>query len=128
MTSINAVKASVETEITKGLQKAADSPNIPMGNAAVNAASDIVAKKVNPIINHLTNNEPWYQSRVTWGSIVAIAAPIIAPLISRIVGATVTIDASEQAAIAEWLALVGSAAGGLFALYGRWKATKPLGS
>lgn len=78
----------------------------------------IVEQEVAPVIEHLTNNEPWYQSRVTLGAIASIASGL-----AGIVGWQ--IGAEDITTI---LVSVGPIVGGALALYGRWKARKPLGA
>jgi len=79
-----------------------------------------VVKAITPVVEHLTNNEPWYRSRVTWGAVASIVLPLLG-----IAGVTSDVISSEEF-VSLGLA-VGSAAGGLLTLYGRWKARKPLG-
>lgn len=79
-----------------------------------------VMEQVQPVVDHLTNQEPWYKSRVTWGAIASIALPLLGAFgVSSDV-----IDADQFIALG--LAL-GTAAGGVLTLYGRWAAKKPLG-
>lgn len=124
----NKIQEAVRTAIVKGATEAALAGTTDTQPRDVPTITSKVLNQVAPIVAHATNSEPWYQSRVMWGSIIAIAAPIAAPLISLIIGETVTIDADEQAAIASALAAVGAGMGGLWAIYGRFAAKKPLGS
>ena len=39
-----------------------------------------------PAVQHATNGEPWYASRVTWGAIIAITAMAAATYLCRISG------------------------------------------
>ncbi len=78
-----------------------------------------VAKEVKPVIEHLTNNEPWYRSRVTWGAIFAILGGI----------ATIGTAAANGETSMEVYTTAGmSILGGIGSLWGRWKARKPLGA
>ncbi|MCB8819962.1 hypothetical protein LJD17_05350 [Microvirga rosea] len=79
-------------------------------------------EEVGPIVAHLTNNEPWYQSRVTWGAIIAAASPILAPIIGR------ALSPEEQALWTSVLTMVGTGIGAALTLYGRWKARRPIGA
>jgi len=87
-----------------------------------------IEKAIQPVLEHLTNNEPWYQSRVTWGAIIAGVAGVAGLL-------GYSFDAEDQAFwvdnISQGITLATSIAsllGGAIAWYGRWKAKKPLGS
>lgn len=77
-------------------------------------------RAVGPLLEHATNNEPWYQSRVTWGAIAAIVVPVLGA-----VGVGTDIISAEELTV--WGMAVGSAAGGVLTLYGRWKAKRPIG-
>ena len=56
--------------------------------------------------------KPWYTSKTIWGGIVAMVASV-----AGILGYGVPV--AEQAALVDSLALVGGAAGGLLAIFGR---------
>jgi hypothetical protein len=78
-----------------------------------------VANAVAPVIEHLTNNEPWYQSRVTWGAIFAILGGI----------ATIgTAAANGESSMEVYSTASMSILGGIGTLYGRWAARKPIGA
>jgi hypothetical protein len=82
--------------------------------------SKAVTDQVQPVVDHLTNQEPWYRSRVTWGAIASIALPLLGAFgVSSDI-----IDADQFVALG---LAVGTAAGGLLTLYGRWAAKKPIG-
>lgn len=70
---------------------------------------------------HNANQEPWWQSRVTWGAIIAGIVPVLASV-------GVATDWLDQDTLAMGLAAGGSAVGAVITLYGRWKAKKPLGA
>ena len=77
------------------------------------------AKELAPVLVNLTNNEPWYQSRVTWGAIAAILSGL---------GTAAGLVAAGDWSPELWLAALGSVGGGIGTLYGRWIAKKPLGA
>lgn len=77
---------------------------------------DVIERELEPVLQHQTNNEPWYQSRVTIGSITAIVGGIAGLL-------GYTLD-EETTGLAVTVAM--SIVGGALAWYGRWKARKPL--
>jgi hypothetical protein len=88
------------------------------------AANEAVRKEVIPRIEHLTNNEPWYQSRVTLGAIAAIISGILALL-------WYNIDEQAQSRFVELALTLGPiilpVLGGSYALIGRWISRKPIG-
>lgn len=106
------VAAAVATTVAKPEVKA-DLSAVP---AIVNALGPIIDQIV-----HSTNSEPFYQSRVFWGAILGLLATILGifgvSFPSELQGTVLTI-------IMAALPLVG----GILALYGRFKARKPLGS
>lgn len=63
------------------------------------------------------NSKPWYTSTGVWGSILAVAAPLIGVIFH------VSISDANSAAISDALAALGSGIGGLIAVYGRVTAT-----
>ncbi len=84
------------------------------------AKVDLVAElALEPEVQHATNAEPWYRSNVTLGSIQAILA-----------GAAAIAGALKGGQID--LAVIGPALWSMFgaaqALYGRWKARRPIGA
>jgi hypothetical protein len=91
--------------------------------ATVDAVPTIV-KALTPLIDQLvnsTNSEPFYQSRVFWGSTVAAVG----------VGLNyfhVDFPAAIQGQVTDAIMALIPIAGSLYALYGRFKAKKPIGS
>lgn len=80
-----------------------------------------VTKEIAKVVINQTNQEPWYQSRVTWGAIIAG--------ISGLAGiAGFTLDGDDQAQIVNAVVGIVSAVAGIIVWYGRWRAKKPLGS
>lgn len=108
-TALSRVAARDDNAITPDL--------VPAISAAVaaEAARD-------PAIQHATNAEPWYTSRVTWGAIIAALSPLIGLLLGH------TVTAADQLAIVEFGTAAGSLIGACMALYGRWVARVPIGS
>lgn len=67
-----------------------------------------------------TGGKPWYQSRVIWGGIISILVPI-----AGLLGVEIAPDiASDIAALAT---AAGGVVGGGLAIWGRVRATKPIG-
>jgi peptidoglycan hydrolase-like protein with peptidoglycan-binding domain len=89
---------------------------------------ETVKPQVDAVAENAGNKEPWYQSRVMWGSIVSVAA-----LAAGFVGAQV--DGATQIEIVdgivrgiEAVSTVVAVGGSLYAIYGRLRAgLKPLG-
>lgn len=95
-------------------------PETPVDNEQADKVAEIVANELVPVVVHNTNNEPWYQSRVTIGALVSSAAGI-----AGLFGIAISPEDSELM-IGVGVA-AGTAIGGLVTLYGRWVAKKPLG-
>lgn len=83
-------------------------------------AQDAVVKEVAAVVVNQTNNEPWWQSRVTWGAIIAAIAGILG-----IFG--YTLPSELQGRILEGIIAAGPLISAAIVLYGRWVAQKPLG-
>lgn len=92
--------------------------DVPLPQTAILAEQ--VAAKVAPVIVNQSNQEPWYQSRVTWGALLSIATGIAA--LFGIVISPEDIELFIGIAMA-----AGTVIGGAITLYGRWKAKKPIG-
>lgn len=75
------------------------------------------AKELAPVLVNMTNNEPWWQSRVTWGAIAAILGGL---------GTMAGLIAARDWTPNLWLTALGGVGGGVGTLYGRWVAKKPL--
>ncbi len=115
------IRNALTPAVVKAVQKAAASPDTatkPQDAAIV--ASNILTEVV-PIVAHATNNEPWWQSRVTWGAILSIVATILG-----IFGLTFPAELQGQVLTAIMAAI--PLVGGIVTLIGRWVAKKPLGT
>jgi hypothetical protein len=126
MTSFVA-RAAAQEAVDAVRKTAASSLNHLSPDAVEGASGQLreeIAEAVHPVIAHATNNEPWYQSRVTLGSIAVLVAMAAGGLGYSIEPETQgkVIDAIIQVA-----PLVVAALGGAFSLYGRWVAKKPIG-
>lgn len=109
--AVEAVKATAESPKN-------DLSPVAVANSAVELEAN-VAKAMQPVIEHITNNEVWYQSRVMLGSIAAIG------------GGLSGFYFAWQSGVRDWEILspfVGSVIGGAFSIYGRFIARKPLGA
>lgn len=98
----------------------------PLATRAVAAtvAADAAGRAgdaIGPLLAHATNAEPWYRSRVTWGAIVAGIAPL-----AGLFGTALSPDQQDGAVQA--LVAAGTLAGAGLALWGRWRARRPIGA
>jgi hypothetical protein len=79
-----------------------------------------VANDLAPVIEFKTNNEPWYQSYVTLGSFGGILGSL---------GVIVSMIAEPSTFEPQLFGgAVAGIAGPLLALWGRWKAKRPIGA
>jgi len=108
-----AVESSIET--------AALRRDVPIADDVAGIVAEKVAPAVlaSPELQHAMNSEPWIQSRVTIGAVVAIIAGGYGLALDFTDGTLPTVDALVSQA--------GAIAGAAIVLYGRWVATKPLG-
>lgn len=114
------IKETVRDAIVKGAFEAAKSPDTATQGSDVNVITSKVLTEVAPIVAHATNNEPWYQSRVTLGAILAALAGILS-----IFG--YAFPAEMQGKVIDLVLASAPLIGGALALYGRWVAKKPIG-
>lgn len=96
--------------------------DVPVPQEEVAQVTDKVINAIakQPVVQHLTNNEPWYKSRVTLGAMMAALSGILG-LLGH------SFPAEVQGQIIDFVIAALPLVGGLFALYGRWVAKKPLG-
>lgn len=118
----NAIRKAVLTAAVAGAQTAAASPNIAIERSAVGPVAESVANELAPRLEHLTNAEPWYLSRVTWGVLVALVCTMLRPITGTL------LDEGQTQEIVSALAAGGQLFGLGFTLYGRWAAKKPIGN
>lgn len=112
---------TLNSKITNAVASAVNSPVTAAQPEDVKPISASVIAAVVPAILSATNNEPWYQSRVTIGAIVSIAIPILGLIGIK----SDVIDANQLTAL---LVAAGSVVGGIITIYGRWKAKTPIGN
>lgn len=96
------------------------SPSVPVEQAEKPVVKVEVAKELTPIIEHLTNNEPFYRSRVWWGSVGSILGGTATIITMAANGVPLSLEAYGPPAGAIW--------GGATALWGRYGARKPIGA
>lgn len=121
--SDNAIAAAVADIAKVAVRDAIKDPGTPLHSElprmAARDVAETVEAKVAPVVAHLTNNEPWYQSRVALGSI------------GTMVTSAFGLYGLWAAGIHEgdlYAPLIAAEFGAAFALYGRFIATKPLGA
>lgn len=115
------LKAAIRDVVVKGAVAAANNENIAIADSAVGPVADIITSRVKPLIEHAMNTEPWYRSRVTVGAIVSMGTG----LLSALGVATDWVDPDTAVVV---IMAAGSLVGGVFTLYGRWAARKPMGT
>lgn len=106
--------------IAAGVREVALRPDTALNTAEAAPVTKAIITEVLPPALHVTNNEPWYQSRVTWGALGAIVLPLLG-----YVGIT-----SDVLSLNDFIVggmTLASVVSGAFTLYGRWKARKPIG-
>jgi len=86
------------------------------GSTAVGNAPAIAVKEAAAVVINETNNEKWFQSRVTGGALLVSIGRIIAEMGS---------ENPDLVAVTPDFVVIVSA---LLALYGRWAAKEPLGA
>ncbi len=118
---MSAASTALQNKIATAVIDTINKPTVAAQAQAARPIIEAVTDKIVPEIVSATNNEPWYQSRVTWGAIASIALP----LLGAFGVSTDVIDADQFAALG--LAF-GAAAGGILTLYGRWVAKRPIGA
>ncbi|MGZ2484253.1 hypothetical protein ACVITL_002776 [Rhizobium pisi] len=113
-------KEQVTSQVAAAVAATVAKPEVNAEMSAVPAIVNALAPIIDQIV-HSTNSEPFYQSRVFWGSIIALVAAVLGAF-----GIAFPSDLQGQVltAVMAGLALVGP----LVALYGRFKAKKPIGS
>lgn len=120
---INAVRPAVE-KLAKDSKTSVETKDVPKVSAEVTTAVEkqiaVAQKEVNSRVDHLTNSEPWYQSRVTWGAIISILFAVL-----PVVG--VQLDWIDRDTATNIGLALGGAVGGLVTLWGRYVSQKPIG-
>jgi len=106
--------------ITKGAVAAADSKATDTTRADIGVITSKVLSEVAPVVLNATNNEPWYQSRVTLGAILGGVAGLVAL-------AGWSFPEEVQGKVVDAIVTLAPLIGMAITLYGRWRAKKPLG-
>jgi len=110
---LESVLAGVKTAVASDTTDATRKDTMEITNAVVD--------EIGPVVAHVTNTEPWYQSRVTLGAILTAVAGVVG-----IFG--YAFPAEVQGKVIEATIALAPLVGAAITLYGRWVAKKPLGS
>ena len=113
-------KEVIKTAIAQGVIAGVSSPTTSATRADAGTIIDAVLATTAPVVAHITNTEPWYQSRVTLGAVLAAAAGVLGAF-------GYAFPEDVQGKIVDLIVALGPVIGGALALYGRWVAKKPLG-
>lgn len=69
----------------------------------------------------MDQTKPWYTSSGVWGGVIAVVTPLVGLVFHM------TVSSADAAQLADALAGIGTAIGGILAVYGRVNATKQIG-
>lgn len=114
-------KSKLSKVATQVAEQLVADPYINVSAKDADYVETVVQNELQPTLQHLTNNEPWYQSRVTWGAIFSGVAGLAS------IGG-VTIDKEDIDTLTGIVIGLGSVIGAGVTLYGRWRARKPIGA
>ncbi|MDW9726292.1 hypothetical protein GOB91_29020 [Sinorhizobium meliloti] len=117
---MNTEQKKLENKIAAAVITTVGNPTVPAQPASAGPIIDAVTHKISSEIMHATNNEPWWQSRVTLGAILAAAAGVLGLF-------GFAFPAEVQGKVIELIIALGPVIGGAIALYGRWVSRKPIG-
>lgn len=118
------IQTQIKSQMAAAVAATVADPNVKAEESSIPAligALAPIAESMAATVLNSTNNEPFYQSRVFWGSTVAIIG----------VGLNyfhVDFPAALQGQVTDAIMSALPIAASLYALYGRFKAKKPLGS
>lgn len=113
--------AVIEEKVEMAVRAVVEEPKIDAADSAIMPISTAVSAEIVPLVLHNTNNEPWYQSRVTWGAIITILVPLAGV-------AGIQLDWLDADQFVSLMTAFATTVGGFITLYGRWVATRPIGS
>ena len=115
-------KDSVAAAVERAVEDAARRPDLPIADGLAEVAAVKIADAVmaTPEVKFAVNGEPWFQSYVTLGSLVA--------LVGGCYGLGYDFLDGSIPMPSELTAHLPGVFGPLLALYGRWFATKPGGA
>lgn len=116
-------KKGLELIVGKALEQVAKRPWNGLKPEEVKDATKIAVREMEPEINshinHATNNEPFYKSRVTLGALMGVLGAVVG--IYQLATDGLPEDWNQ------WSPHVMVLGGAVFTIYGRFVARKPLG-
>lgn len=115
------VSRKLKNKIEDVVAEVVAQPNVNADVSAIEPITDAVLEEMQPRLDHLTSQEPWYRSRVAIGAILIIATRLLAHFGYKI-------PEELHGAILDLLIAFGPYAGAALALWGRYGAKKPLGA
>jgi hypothetical protein len=113
-------KAELTDKMTVAVAATVSNPAVDANISALPALITALGPIIDEVV-HSTNAEPFYQSRVFWGSLVAIGSIGLSYF-------KIDFPTAMQGQITDAIMTAIPIAGSLYALYGRFRATKPLGA
>lgn len=114
------VKTSIENAIAEGVKTAVNSPVTDATRPDIPVIAEAAQKAAAPYIDHITDNEPFFQSRVVIGSVMTILGSGYDMILNFTDGTIPTFNEISG----PLTAIIGAG----FCLYARYGAKKPLGS
>lgn len=118
----SAEEHQIEVAITEKVIEVSKDAGNDLKTSDAKPVAEALNDKLGPWILDLTNNEPWYQSRIIWGLIIAGVGTIVRPIAGEI------FSAEQATQWTESLATAGQFAGIGFAAYARIMARKKITS
>lgn len=116
---IQAFTGQVLSHLIQSPQVQVERKDVPEVKPVVEkAVEQAMRTEIIPRVEHLTNQEPWYQSRVTLGALSGILGGTATLLMHFASGEPLSVDTYGPPVMA--------ILGGITTLWGRWAATKPL--
>jgi hypothetical protein len=112
---------TIDKVVDRAIDRVVSRPDVPVERPSATAIKEAIIEEASemPEIKHLTNTEPWYQSRVTLGALGTVVGSLWGCyLIYLESGLNITLM---------W-PLLTTAGGAAVTLWGRWVAKKPLGA
>lgn len=113
-------KTHLRSEISKRVSEVVKRDDVAGDISTVAPVTQAVMDEVVPRMEHLTNNEPWYQSRVVLGALIVVLTRLLAHF-------GYAIPPEMHGEILTLLIAFGPYAGVVLIGWGRYFATKPLG-
>ncbi|MBB3453872.1 hypothetical protein FHT86_002128 [Rhizobium sp. BK313] len=114
------VKTQIKDQMATVVSATVADPNVQADLSAVPAIINALGPVIDAVL-HSTNQEPWYKSRVVWGSSVAVVGVILARF-------HVDFPPALQGEVTNDIVTAIPLIGSIYALYGRFRAKAPIGT